>query len=180
MDFTSEKSVLRVDFNSEIQFRISWISFLPFDWEIRTRICKTVLENSGLLFANYACACKTAVGLLRTVFQILFRISQLNGKNENPKTDNLSLKSFFRISRSIANPKSGFENLNPDFPIERTLKILFRCTAVFKVKATRWLYKSQRIFIYAVQKQASLAVQNSHSTCWLQQLFWSKKRKQIY
>ena len=42
-------------------FRISWISFLPFDWEIRKRICKTVLVNSALLFANYACACKTAV-----------------------------------------------------------------------------------------------------------------------
>ena len=24
-------------------------------------ICKTVLVNSGLLFTNYACACKTAV-----------------------------------------------------------------------------------------------------------------------
>ena len=105
-DFTTEKSVLRVDFNSGIQFRISWISFLPFDWEIRTRICKTVLENSGLLFANYACACKTAVGLLRTVFQILFRISQLNGKNENPKTDNLSLKFVFgfRVRLQIRNP----------------------------------------------------------------------------
>ena len=29
--------------------------------EIRKRICKTVLVNSGLLFAKYACACKTAV-----------------------------------------------------------------------------------------------------------------------
>ena len=28
----------------------------------------------------------------------------------------------FRISRSIANPESGFLNLNPDFPIEPTLK----------------------------------------------------------
>ena len=47
-DFTFEKSVLRVDFNLEIQIRISWISSLPFDWEIRKRICKTVLVNSGL------------------------------------------------------------------------------------------------------------------------------------
>ena len=60
-DFTSEKSVLRVDFNWEIQLRISWISFLPFDWEIRKRIRKTVLVNCGLRFASYACACKTAV-----------------------------------------------------------------------------------------------------------------------
>ena len=35
--------------------------FLSFDWEIRKRICKTVLVNSGFLFTNYACACKTAV-----------------------------------------------------------------------------------------------------------------------
>ena len=60
-DFTSEKSSLRLDFSWEVQIRISWISFLPFDWEIRKRICKTVLVNSRLLFANYACACKTAV-----------------------------------------------------------------------------------------------------------------------
>ena len=34
---------------------------------------------------------------LRTVFQILFRISQSNGKNENPKTDISALKSVFRF-----------------------------------------------------------------------------------
>ena len=45
------------------------------------------------LFVNYACACNTAV---------------------------LSVKIRFRISRSIANPKSGFQNLNSDFPIKRT------------------------------------------------------------
>ena len=31
-----------------------------------------------------------------------------------------ALKIRFRISRSIANPKSRFQNLNPDFPIKRT------------------------------------------------------------
>ena len=58
---------------------------------------------------------------LRTVFQILFRISQSNGKNENPKTDISALKSVFgfRVRLEIRNP--DFENLNPDFPIERTL-----------------------------------------------------------
>ena len=54
---------------------------------------------------------------LSTVFPILFRISQSNGKNRY-----LSIKIRFRISRSIANPKSVFQNLNPDFPIERTLR----------------------------------------------------------
>ena len=34
---------------------------VPFDGEIRKRICKTILVNSGLLLANYACACNTAV-----------------------------------------------------------------------------------------------------------------------
>ena len=67
MYFTSEKCVLKVDFNKEIQIRISWISFLPFDWEIPKRICKTTLVNGGLLFANYACAYKKPL-FLRTVF----------------------------------------------------------------------------------------------------------------
>ena len=31
-----------------------------------------------------------------------------------------ALKIRFRILRSIANPKSGFQNLNPDFPIKGT------------------------------------------------------------
>ena len=57
---------------------------------------------------------------LRTVFQILLRISQSNSKNENPKTDISALKSVFgfRVRLEIRNP--DFENLNPDFPIERT------------------------------------------------------------
>ena len=49
------------DFQWEIQIRISWISFLSFNWEIRKRICKTIPEKSGLRFANYASACKTIV-----------------------------------------------------------------------------------------------------------------------
>ena len=40
MDFTPEKSVLRVDSNKQIQIRMPWITFLPFHWEIRKRICK--------------------------------------------------------------------------------------------------------------------------------------------
>ena len=53
---------------------------------------------------------------LRTVFQILFRISQSNGKNENPKTDISALKSVlgFRVRLQIRNP--DFKNLTPDFP----------------------------------------------------------------
>ena len=68
---------------------------------------------------------------LRTVFQILLRISQSNGKNENPKTDISALKSVFgfRVRLEIRNP--DFENLNPDFPIERTLSI---CTVVIYIQ----------------------------------------------
>ena len=36
-------------------------SFLPFDWKIRKWLCKTILMNSGLLFGNCECACKTVV-----------------------------------------------------------------------------------------------------------------------
>ena len=62
----------------EIQKRISpprirpqgGFHFLSFDWEIRKRICKTVLVNSGLLFTNYACVCKTAVPNICSDFPI--------------------------------------------------------------------------------------------------------------
>ena len=55
-DFAIEHEIRkRVGF----QCRISWISF-PFDCEIRKSIT-TVLVNSGVLFVNDACACKTAV-----------------------------------------------------------------------------------------------------------------------
>ena len=94
-----------VDFDYEIQIWILWISFLPFDWEIRKRICKSILVNSGLLFANYACACKTAV------FQILFRISQKKReKKGNERTDISALKSVFRF-------RVRLQIRNPDFEI---------------------------------------------------------------
>ena len=61
------------------------------------------------------------------IFYIFFRISWSNGKNENPKRDvsawSQRFEIRFQISRSIANPKSGFQNLNPHFPIERTLVV---------------------------------------------------------
>ena len=43
---------------------------------------------------------------LRAVFPILFRISQSNGKNKNPNTDILALKSVFgfRVRLQIRNP----------------------------------------------------------------------------
>ena len=55
---------------------------------------------------------------LRTVFQILLRISQSNGKNENPKTGISALKSVFGF-------RVRLEIRNPDFPIERTLCLMY-------------------------------------------------------
>ena len=49
--------------------------FIPFDWEIRKRICKTILETSGLLYAEYSYVARAL--FIRTVFQILYRISPL-------------------------------------------------------------------------------------------------------
>ena len=106
-DFTSNKSVLMVDFDYEIQIWILWISCLPFDREIRKRICKTIVVNSGLLFANDACACKTAV------IQILFQFGfppQKKEKKGNERTDISTLKSVFRF-------RVRLQIRNPDFEI---------------------------------------------------------------
>ena len=46
---------------------------LPFDWEIRKRICKTILEASGLFYAEYAYVARAL--FIRTVFQIIYGIS---------------------------------------------------------------------------------------------------------
>ena len=54
-------SVLKVDCNYEVQVQISWISFFTVRLGILKRICKTVLVNSGLFSANYACVCETVV-----------------------------------------------------------------------------------------------------------------------
>ena len=49
---------------------------------------------------------------LRTVFKSFFRISQSNGKNENPKTDISALKAVFgfRFRLQIRNPDFKIEN----------------------------------------------------------------------
>ena len=94
--------------------------FLSFDWEIRKRICKTVLVNSGLLFSNYA-GLHARPLFLRTVLQILFRISQSNDKKGNPKDPDLDFlieihpedgflggEIHFRISCSIGKSRFRF------------------------------------------------------------------------
>ena len=49
----------KTDFNAEIP--VFGFSFLPFDWEIRKRIWKIVLKNSGLARARISREKKTAV-----------------------------------------------------------------------------------------------------------------------
>ena len=55
---------------------------------------------------------------------------------EAGKDKYLSVEIRFRISRSIANPKSGFLNLNPDFLIERTLKLACKNSGLFSPLGT--------------------------------------------
>ena len=58
---------------------------------------------------------------LRTVFQILFWISQKNGKKGNPRRDiRLSFETRFRILRWIVNPEIRILKPKSRFPIERT------------------------------------------------------------
>ena len=65
-------------------------SFLPFDWKIRKWLCKTILMNSGLLFGNCECACKTVVlkkCLLNPVSHPPPPPPKTKGKKGNPRTD---------------------------------------------------------------------------------------------
>ena len=105
-DFTSEKSVRRVDFF----LRNPNPDFMDFLFTFRLGNPKKDLQNcsreqrSFFFFAHYAYAARPL--FLETVFQILFRISQSNGKNENPKTDLSVWKSVFgfRVRLEIRNP----------------------------------------------------------------------------
>ena len=102
-DFTFKKSVL----NLEIQIQTSWIFSLPFGWEIRKRICKTVLVNSGL-FVLIMRARARPLFIIRTV-SFKFRFGFPNGTvNRKSKNRFFSVEICFWIWRFIANPKSGF------------------------------------------------------------------------
>ena len=62
MDFKAKKFVLKVNFNQEVQLRISLnysVFTVVFPWEILKRNCKKVLVNSGLflLIIMPSCSC---------------------------------------------------------------------------------------------------------------------------
>ena len=68
---------------------------LPFDWEIQKRICKTILVKHGLLFAKYACACKTTV--LKDSFSNPFSDFPIEWWKWKSKNRYLSVEIRFRI-----------------------------------------------------------------------------------
>ena len=68
---------------------------LPCDWEIQKRICKTILVKHGLLFAKYACACKTAV--LKDSFSNPFSDFPIERWKWKSKNRYLSVEIRFRI-----------------------------------------------------------------------------------
>ena len=103
-----------MDFNQKIQIRVSWIAFVTvFLGEIRKKICKTVLVNSGLFTGKNECACETVV--LLKIFFSDFPEKRTVGKS---KDRFLGVKNRFWMRRFIGNPKSVFKNLNPDFSME--------------------------------------------------------------
>ena len=98
----------------------------PFSqhFEIRKKICKTVLVNSGIFSGKNECACETVV--LEDSFANLFSDFPQKRTVGKSKDRFLGVKNCFWIPRFIGNPKSVFKNLNPDFSMESTsLKFWF-------------------------------------------------------
>ena len=109
-----------------------WIPLSPFDWEIRERIWKNFLKNRGLAQARVISEKRPL--FTKVVLQILFRISQSNGKKKvhefrfwitalksTLRTDFSEVKYFFWFCVRLQNPKAGFQNRNREFPIKRKL-----------------------------------------------------------
>ena len=96
----------------DIRIRISWISFLPFDWETRKRICKTTLLNSGLLF------------VLKNSFSNPFSDFRKKKKKKRKESKSnrryLSFETSFRIFRWIAKSEIRILKSKSRFPNHRT------------------------------------------------------------
>ena len=82
----------------------------------RKKICKTVLVNSGLLFANYACACSTAVldPVVQTLDSTIQRMSitEINYAIRwiviHPVDSAIQLSNNLGLKDSFSNPFSNF------------------------------------------------------------------------
>ena len=77
-------------------------------------------EQSGFLFANYGCACKTAVHL-ELFFKPFFGFTKKKRKERESKNRYFSVEILFRISRSIANPKYSGSSPNGHFRNRKAL-----------------------------------------------------------
>ena len=104
-----------------------WFSFLPFDWEIRKRIRKTVLRNSGLACTRIISKKKTAVqeNSFANPFSD-FPIEPQKGKSKksgfgflnwiHPEDGFLGDEIRFRIWRSIGKSRFRFWKSKCGFP----------------------------------------------------------------
>ena len=103
-DFTSEKSVPRVDSIKKSKSRFHGFPFYRSIGKSEKGFAK--LFSWTAVFFLLIMRAHARPLFLRTVFQILFRISQSNGKKENPKTNISALKSVFgfRVRLQIRNP----------------------------------------------------------------------------
>ena len=90
----------KTDFNAEIS--VFGFSFLPLDWEIRKKRFEKLSLRTAVLHAHAQLAKQKTV-----CPRPWGRIS----RRWNP---------FFGFRVRFQNPKSGFQNLNPDFPTNAT------------------------------------------------------------
>ena len=104
-DFTFEKSVLRVDFINKSKSGSHGFPFYRLIGKSVKGFAKLFSWTVVLFLLIMRARARTL--FLRAVFQILFQISQSNGKRKS-KNWYRSLEIWFWMSRSIANPKSGF------------------------------------------------------------------------
>ena len=102
-NFISEKSVLRVDSIKKSKSRFHGFPFYRSIGKSEKGFAK--LFSWTAVFFLLIMRVHARPLFLRTVFQILFRISQSNGKKENPKTNIAALKSVFgfRVRLQIRN-----------------------------------------------------------------------------
>ena len=142
----------KTDFYTEIS--VFGFSFLLFDWEIRKRIWKTVLKNS-----TWSCTrthnwqkvdrcsrdqfCRSVFGFLNRTVKRKSMKSGLGFPNWNPPWGRIHQRrnpfSDFSFYCKIRNPE--FQNLDPDFPIERNSRRANTRTSTSARTSTRLTYQ---------------------------------------